>query len=194
MLIFTGKEVHDSEETASIDALTSLISKNCVETWLKKGHWFSWSRFSLGGYRLLKTHLSPHCAEILAVFQARIGRLEADRDHGFWIQLQSILPCCELHGDRTGNQEKLLCKWRGIAWESRAWPHKGRVGKLSAHPKHRRQTLSVRMLKIKPRPTLTDAVLKQVAPYNYCCFKWKTFNYSSQSGRFNLMLRTHLLP
>lgn len=73
---------------------------------LKERSWI----FFLGGNGLPKRPLSPCCADILAAFQARMGRLEADMDRGFWIQLQSILPCCELHGDTTGNQEKLLCK------------------------------------------------------------------------------------
>lgn len=85
----------------------------------------------LGVNGLPKRPLSPCCAEILAAFQARMERVEADTDHGFWIQLQSTLPCWELHGDRTGNQEKLLCKQKGQLGKAKPDHTKERLGRDS---------------------------------------------------------------
>lgn len=101
----------------------------------------------LGGNRLPKRPLSPHCAEILAAFQARMGRLEADTGHGFWIQLQSIPPCCEPMGTGQETRRSYCANKEGSWGEQGLTTHRKGWEEISAHPKSRRQTSSLRILK-----------------------------------------------
>lgn len=122
----------------------SLIGKNCVETCLKKGHGcFSWG---------LQTSENAFVSTLCWDSGCLPGK---DGETGSWQGprlLDSATKYTALLWTPWGQDTKpgeASVQTKRRAGESRAWPHKGRVGKFSAHPKHRRQTLSLRILKTK---------------------------------------------
>lgn len=97
----------------------------------------------LGGYRLLKRPLSSHCAEILAVFQARMGTVASGFAYKVYCPaVNSMGMGQETSRSYCANKEDSRGE-QSLTTQRKGWEE------FSAHPQHRRQNLSLRILKAK---------------------------------------------